>query len=170
MTTRLMNLEEAEAIIAAGDKKYGRAFQMLCDWQYNGLELLRDKRAISHAGFERMVTVPQDRKVAEGGRGGPWIGSRTLSDAEVIDNWAVARFVFQEALDAHTVVSGVEFLPFIAPGVSQALTEFRAELRQSLGGLGRLICATPLGRFIYTRPYVHLIVLNAVLDAAEQHL
>ncbi len=160
-----MDIETARVVAAAGDAKYGRAFQLLCDWQYRAFERLRNDGAISEEGFNRMVAVPQGRIVADGGRGGPWIGIRTLKDGEVIDIDSVATYVLREAREALPVVMGDVFYPFLAPGVSTALAAFRADLRQNLGWLGRLLCATPIGRYIHPRGYVLLAALRAVLDS-----
>jgi len=140
------------------------AFQMLCDWQYHALESLRETGAISKIGFERMVEVPHDRMVVDGGKGGPWIGVRTLLDIEVINSSAVATFVLREIRNGRPAVMGLVFLPLIAPGVFRDLNDCRAYLRRKLGWLGRSLCASPFGR--YTRPQSSFLLstLDEILD------
>ncbi len=159
-----MDIETARAAVAAGDAKYGRVFQELCDWQYRAFERLRDDGAISKKGFDRMVAVPHGRIVVDGARGGPWIGARTLTDGEVIDSGAVACFVFHESINTQPLMMGIVFYPFVSPGVSDILAAFRTDLRQNLGWFGRLLCATPFGRYIHPRDYVGLAALTAVLE------
>jgi len=164
-----MKIEMARAIVAAGDTKYGAIFQQLCDWQYRALERLRDDGAISKEGFDRIVAVPAGKSVTDGGKGGPWIGARTLTDAEVIDREVVALYVLREALPAHQkLMGGITFYPFLAPGVVNALAVLRADLRRQLGRFGRLLCATPLGRYIHPRSYALLAVLTVLVDSARQ--
>jgi hypothetical protein len=149
-----MDIETAKTVVAAGDTKYSRAFQLLCDWQYSTLEGLRNDGAISEEGFDRMVAVPRGRIVADGGKGGPWIGIRTLTDGEVVNGEAVAVLVVREALNgAAKLKMGDLFSPFLAPSVSRALTNFRAERRQDLGWLGRSLCSTP-PRPLYSSSHV----------------
>jgi len=158
-----MDIETARAVVAAGDAKYGKVFQQVCDWQYSAFESLRASGAISKEGFDRMVAVPQGRIVVDGGRGGPWIGARTLTDGEVIDSGAVANYVLREASEAAAAMSAV-FYPFLAPSVSNTLAAFRADLRQNLGWLGRILCASPIRRYIHPRTCVALATLTAILD------
>jgi hypothetical protein len=162
----VMDIESARKVVAEGDAKYGAVFQQLCDWQYNAFQVLRDRGAISNEGFARIVAVPPGRNVPTGGKGGPWIGVRTLTDKEVIDTGAVAKYVLAEACQAKSLKKMVLlFDPFLAPCVVAALVTLRADLRQSFGWLGRMMIATPLGRRIHPRTYTTLSALAALLDA-----
>jgi hypothetical protein len=85
-------------------------------------------------------------------------------DEEVINPGTVARVVVDEAITVPgEAVSAVIFSPLMAPSVVRVLIGLRAKEFGELGWLGRLACATPLGRHVRRQSYDLLSTLDALL-------